>query len=159
LQQSFGKEPSSFGNLLDSLYKTGWVVYSKPPFAGPKAVLKYLGRYTHRIAISNSRIEELTDEAVSFKWKDYADNNRQKVMRLSQVEFIRRFLLHVLPTGFVIPFLKRRVFSVFHTVVIIGRFRENTVLRFSGAGSEKRETAMVQGASGRTAAGAGRSCS
>jgi hypothetical protein len=99
--QSFEKETSSFGKLLDSLYKTEWVVYSKPPFAGPKAVLKYLGRYTHRIAISNSRIEELDNETVSFKWKDYADDNRQKVMKLSHVEFIRRFLLHVLPTGFV----------------------------------------------------------
>lgn len=99
--QPFEKESSSFGKLLDSLYKTEWVVYSKPPFAGPKAVLKYLGRYTHRIAISNSRIEDLDDETVSFKWKDYADDNRQKVMKLSHVEFIRRFLLHVLPTGFV----------------------------------------------------------
>jgi hypothetical protein len=99
--QQYETDPKSFRRLIDTLYKTGWVVYAKAPFAGPEAVLKYLGRYTHRIAISNSRIEELNDETVSFKWKDYADNDRVKVMTLSHGEFIRRFLLHVLPTGFV----------------------------------------------------------
>ena len=98
---SFKTGVSSMRQLIDRLYKTEWVVYAKPPFAGPKAVLKYLGRYTHRIAIANSRITALTDTTVSFRWKDYADNNRQKVMTLSHSEFIRRFLLHVLPKGFV----------------------------------------------------------
>jgi len=95
------KDPSEFSALLDSLYESGWVVYAKPPFAGPKAVLKYLGRYTHRIAIANSRLVELTDSHVSFKWKDYAHENKQKVMTLTHFEFIRRFLLHVVPHGFV----------------------------------------------------------
>jgi len=99
--QPFEADPKPFRRLIDSLYKTEWVVYAKAPFAGPEAVLKYLGRYTHRIAISNSRITGLTEQTVSFKWKDYADNNREKVMTLSHDEFIRRFLLHVLPTGFV----------------------------------------------------------
>lgn len=99
--QQYETNPKSYRRLVDSLYKTEWVVYVKAPFAGPNAVLKYLGRYTHRIAISNSRLIELTEETVSFKWKDYADNDREKVMTLSHGEFIRRFLLHVLPTGFV----------------------------------------------------------
>lgn len=99
--QQYEVDSKAYRRLIDSLYKTGWVVYAKAPFAGPEAVLKYLGRYTHRIAISNSRLTELSEESVSFKWKDYADNDREKVMALSHGEFIRRFLLHVLPTGFV----------------------------------------------------------
>ncbi len=93
--------PSTFSDLLTTLYKAQWIVYIKPPFAGPKAVLKYLGRYTHRVAISNSRLISMTDISTTFRWKDYADNNRQKAMTLSRVEFIRRFLLHVIPSGFV----------------------------------------------------------
>jgi hypothetical protein len=99
--QRYETDPKAFPELIDTLYNTGWVVYCKAPFAGPLAVLKYLGRYTHRIAISNSRITELTDTTVSFTWKDYADDNRQKMTTLSHVEFIRRFLLHILPDGFV----------------------------------------------------------
>jgi len=99
--RQYETNPKTFRQLIDLLYKTEWVVYAKAPFAGPKAVLKYLGRYTHRIAISNSRITELSEQTVSFKWKNYADNDREKVMTLSHGEFIRRFLLHVLPTGFV----------------------------------------------------------
>jgi hypothetical protein len=95
------QDPREFSALLDSLYESNWVVYAKPPFAGPKAVLKYLGRYTHRIAIANSRLVELTDTHVSFKWKDYAHENKPKVMTLTHTEFIRRFLLHVVPQGFV----------------------------------------------------------
>lgn len=95
------KDPGEFRLLLDALYESCWVVYAKPPFAGPKAVLKYLGRYTHRIAIANSRLVELTDTHVSFKWKDYTHGNKQKVMTLTHAEFIRRFLLHVVPKGFV----------------------------------------------------------
>jgi hypothetical protein len=95
------KDKTMFKTLIDTLYKTDWVVYAKPPFAGPQAVLKYLGRYTHRVAIGNSRIVALSDRTVSFTWKDYADGNKQKTMTLSIVEFIRRFLLHVIPKGLV----------------------------------------------------------
>lgn len=79
-----------------------WVVYAKPPFGGPEQVLAYLGRYTHRVAIANSRIVELDDDHVAFRWKDYRRNgcDREQIMRLHPHEFIRRFLLHVLPAGF-----------------------------------------------------------
>jgi hypothetical protein len=80
--------------------KSDWVVYAKAPFAGPEQVLDYVGRYTHRIAISNNRLIAMDDGKVSFRWKDYRDGNRQKTMTLSAEEFIRRFLLHVLPGGF-----------------------------------------------------------
>jgi hypothetical protein len=78
-----------------------WVVYAKPPFGGPEQVLKYLARYTHRVAISNRRLLSMEDGQVTFEWKDYADGNQTKTMTLEAVEFIRRFLLHVLPSGFV----------------------------------------------------------
>jgi hypothetical protein len=78
-----------------------WVVYSKPPFGGPEHVLKYLARYTHRVAISNGRLLGLENGQVSFRWRDSRHNNRSSVMRLNAPEFIRRFLLHVLPAGFV----------------------------------------------------------
>jgi hypothetical protein len=77
------------------------VVYSKPPFGGPDQVLDYLGRYTHRVAISNDRLIRLEDGKVTFRWKDYRQGNKQKLMTLEAEEFIRRFLLHVLPSGFV----------------------------------------------------------
>ena len=77
-----------------------WVVYAKPPFGGPKQVLEYLGRYTHRVAISNHRLRQLDEGKVSFRWKDYLDESRQKIVTLAADEFIRRFLLHVLPPGF-----------------------------------------------------------
>lgn len=86
--------------LLDDLMKKEWVVYAKEPFAGPETLLNYLGRYTHKIAISNHRILSCDENSVSFKWRDYADENKEKVMRLEPEEFIRRFLLHVLPKGF-----------------------------------------------------------
>jgi len=78
-----------------------WVVYAKPPFGGPLQVLKYLAGYTHRVAISNTRLESFDHEEVRFRWKDYARCNRRRVMTLRADEFIRRFLLHVLPRGFV----------------------------------------------------------
>jgi hypothetical protein len=90
-----------FACFLKGLYTKEWVVYSKPPFNGPKTVFGYLGRYTHRIAITNHRIVGMENGKVSFLWKDYADGNKQKVMTLDASEFIRRFLLHVLPDGFV----------------------------------------------------------
>lgn len=95
------EEPANYRSLMNELYAANWVVYAKPPFAGPEAVLKYLGRYTHRIAIANSRIVELTDTTVSFTWKDYADGNKRKTMTLTHGEFIRRFLMHVVPSRFV----------------------------------------------------------
>lgn len=90
-----------FQKQLDQLYKKEWIVYCKPPFKNPENVLDYFGRYTHKVAISNHRICQLTDAKVTFKWKDYKDGNRNKLMTLTAAEFIRRFLLHILPTGFV----------------------------------------------------------
>jgi len=95
-------EPDAFTSFLAPLRKTEWVVYAKPPFGGPEAVLAYLSRYTHRVAISNSRLIALDDADVTFKWKDYRAKGRDKakVMTLPISEFIRRFLIHVLPGGF-----------------------------------------------------------
>jgi hypothetical protein len=84
-----------------ALYAQEWVVYSKPPFGGPAQVLKYLARYTHRVAISNARLVELCDGRVTFRCKDYGDGGRDKVLTLEAVEFLRRFVQHVLPKGFV----------------------------------------------------------
>jgi Putative transposase/Transposase zinc-binding domain len=89
-----------FTRYLASVRKLEWVVYAKPPFAGPQQVLDYVGRYTHRVAISNHRLLDIEAEQVRFQWKDYRDNNQQKTMTLSAEEFIRRFLLHTLPDGF-----------------------------------------------------------
>lgn len=97
--QPFGNQ-SVFCNLKNTLYRKEWVVYIKPPFASPQAVVKYLGQYTHRIAISNQRIISFQNGMVTFSWKDYADNYQRKTMTLSCVEFIRRFLMHVVPKGF-----------------------------------------------------------
>jgi hypothetical protein len=92
----------AFAAWIAPLRKTEWVVYAKPPFGGPEAVLAYLSRYTHRVAISNSRLVSADAETVAFRWKDYRikSGDRQKVMRLATDEFIRRFLIHVLPDGF-----------------------------------------------------------
>jgi len=113
LQRSFDQgELKFFGELeplqerekflahLEPAQRKEWVVYAKAPFAGPKQVLDYVGRYTHRVAISNNRLLSLEDGQVTFRWKDYRDNNAQKTMTLSADEFIRRFLMHVLPSGF-----------------------------------------------------------
>lgn len=89
-----------FRKLRDALYRKEWVVYIKPPFASPQAVVKYLGQYTHRIAISNHRIISFENGMVTFRWKDYKDNYIRKTMTLGCVEFIRRFLMHVVPKGF-----------------------------------------------------------
>jgi hypothetical protein len=90
-----------FAKLLTDAYQQDWVVYCKRPFGGPKQVLKYLARYTHRVAISNSRLVSLTDGEVSFRWKNYAKAHRQRTMKLSAIEFLRRLMQHVLPKGFV----------------------------------------------------------
>jgi hypothetical protein len=95
------KQPGDFEIFRNKLYHKKWVVYCKPPFDGAKSVLQYLGRYTHRIAISNNRILTIRDGNVSFLWRDYADDNRQKTMMLQAGEFIRRFLLHVVPSRYV----------------------------------------------------------
>jgi hypothetical protein len=93
-------EPNAFTKHLDKLRRIDWVVYAKPPFAGPERVLAYLARYTHRVAIANSRLLSLDDHNVRFSWKDYRQNGKSKVMTLGVGEFIRRFLLHTLPDGF-----------------------------------------------------------
>jgi hypothetical protein len=89
-----------FTSLLDSLFKVKWIAYAKRPFAGPEQVLEYLGRYTHRVAISNNRIKSIDNNKISFNYKDRADNDAIKTMTISSHEFIRRFLLHVLPENF-----------------------------------------------------------
>jgi Putative transposase/Transposase zinc-binding domain len=94
-------DPCEFQRRLTESARTEWVVYAKPPFGGPKQVLKYLARYTHRVAISNRRLTALEGDQVEFLWKDYAQGGKQKTMKLKAIEFIRRFLLHVLPAGFV----------------------------------------------------------
>ena len=94
-------EPQAFYSMLHTLRRREWVVYSKPPFGGPEHVLKYLARYTHRVAISSGRLLSLDNGQVRFRWRDSRHNNRSDVMTLDAVEFIRRFLLHVLPVGFV----------------------------------------------------------
>src|SRR5204863_576673 len=90
-----------FERLLSAALRSDWVVYAQPPFGGPGQVLKYLARYTHRVAISNARILDFEDGLVRFRYKDYAHGNRKRVMTLTALEFVRRLLLHVLPTGFV----------------------------------------------------------
>jgi len=93
--------PTAFAALCNRTQRKKWNVHVKPPFGGPEQVLKYLARYTHRVAISNSRILSIADGKVTFLWKDYADAGKVKPMTLDAVEFIRRFLLHILPAGFV----------------------------------------------------------
>ena len=93
-------QPATFTRRLRELRRVNWVVYAKAPFGGPAQVLAYLGRYTHRVAIANSRLVNLTDGEVSFRWRDYRHHGKSKIMPLSADEFIRRFLLHTLPDGF-----------------------------------------------------------
>jgi hypothetical protein len=93
-------EPAAFTRRLRELRRVEWVVYAKPPFGGPAQVLAYLGRYTHRVAIANSRLVGVTDHQVAFRWRDYRHHGKAKVMTLDADEFIRRFLLHTLPDGF-----------------------------------------------------------
>jgi len=93
-------QPKLFRQFLRQLWNRQWVVYAKKPFGGPEHVLQYLARYTHRVAISNHRLIAFTDGMVTFRWKDYAHGNKKRKMTLSADEFLRRFLLHVLPRGF-----------------------------------------------------------
>ena len=94
------QDPAAFARYLAPVRHAEWVVYAKPPFGGPEHVLEYLGRYTHRVAIANHRLVDFVDGEVSFRWKDYRHDSQQKVMCLDAEEFMRRFLLHVLPSGF-----------------------------------------------------------
>jgi hypothetical protein len=107
--------PAAFATWLAPLYAQDWVVYAKPPFGGPPQVLKYLARYTHRVAISNARLLALDDAGVTFTYKDYADDRRCRRMTLPACEFLRRFLQHVLPSGFV---------KVRHYGLLSNRYRE-----------------------------------
>jgi putative transposase len=93
--------PQQFARLLRRLHRQDWVVYAKPAFGGAMQVLRYLGRYTHRVAISNHRLLVFDGERVTFRYKDYAHGGKQRKMTLSATEFLRRFFLHVLPKGFV----------------------------------------------------------
>ena len=95
------KEASAFTRFLTNLYHQPWVVYCKPPLKRPEKVVDYLGRYTHRVALSNDRLIKMEDNRVTFRWRDSADNNKIKLLTLEAFEFIRRFLLHVLPEQFV----------------------------------------------------------
>ena len=93
--------PKTFAAWLRPLFRKKWVVYLKPPFGGPEFVLQYLGRYTHRVAISNHRLVSFADGQVTFRYRDSTDGNKQKLLPLSVNEFLTRFLLHILPQGFV----------------------------------------------------------
>jgi hypothetical protein len=93
--------PERFHRFLRQLFSKDWVVYTKPPFGGAEHVLQYLARYTHRVAISNHRLVSFKDDCVTFRWKDYAAGSKQKIMAVSVDEFLRRFLIHVLPKGLV----------------------------------------------------------
>jgi Putative transposase len=93
--------PDRFRRFIQQLFQKDWVVYAKPPFGGAEHVLNYLARYTHRVAISNHRLVAFENDRVSFRWRDYAHGSKKKVMSLSAHEFLRRFLLHVLPGGLV----------------------------------------------------------
>ena len=94
------EDPMAWNAFKDRLYRKDWVVYAKPPFGGVRQVFAYLGRYTHRVAISNHRLIEMKNDRVSFSFRDYKNGNKKSVMTLTAVEFTRRFLLHVLPSGF-----------------------------------------------------------
>ena len=112
------KNAKLFQEFIDELYKTDWVVYSKRPFQSVNTVINYLSKYTHRIAISNYRIVKLENDNVYFTYRDYKENNQKKIMCLSAVEFIRRFLLHVLPFRFV---------KIRYVGILSNRTRENNI--------------------------------
>jgi hypothetical protein len=95
------RDPTQWHAFVDRLFHTDWVVYAKPAFGGATAVLRYLGRYTHRVAISHRGLIAFDGERVTFRWKDYAHGNQERTMTLTALEFLRRFVQHVLPRGFV----------------------------------------------------------
>lgn len=112
------KDGKKFLHLVGPLYRQPWVVYAKQAMGGPAQVLRYLGRYTHRIAISNHRLLGFDGERVTFRWKDYAHDGKQRIMTLSALEFLRRFFLHVLPRGFV---------RIRHYGLLANRFRHQNI--------------------------------
>jgi hypothetical protein len=112
------RQPKAFQLFRKQFYQKTWVVYCKPPFTGVEGVLQYLSRYTHRIAISNQRILQLEEGKVSFRWRDYSDGDQEKIMTVAAQEFIRRFLLHVLPAGFV---------KIRHYGLLANRNRQNNI--------------------------------
>ena len=95
------RDPAQWRVFLNALFEADWVVYAKPAFGGASAVLRYLGRYTHRVAISNHRLIAFDGAHVTFQWKDYAHGDQRRTMTLSAMEFLRRFVQHILPRGFV----------------------------------------------------------
>jgi Putative transposase/Transposase zinc-binding domain len=113
-------DPKQFHQLLRRLHRQAWVVYAKPAFGGPMHVLRYLGRYTHRVAISNHRLLAFDGEHVTFRWKDYSHGGKQRKMTLAATEFLRRFFLHVLPKGFV---------RIRHFGFLANRFRASQLAR------------------------------
>jgi hypothetical protein len=113
-------EPRTFAKSMRQLFRQDWVVYAKPPFGGTEHVLHYLARYTHRVAISNHRLLALEDDRVTFRWKDYAHGNKKRKMTVSTDEFLRRFLLHVLPHGFM---------RIRHFGILANRYRAELIPR------------------------------
>jgi hypothetical protein len=113
----------AFVAFLSQLRAVDWIVYAKRPFAGPEQVLAYLGRYTHRVALSNDHLVDHRDGRVRFRWKDYADHDRVKVMTLEVDEFLRRFLLHVVPRGFM---------RIRHFGLLANRARRDALIRCRG---------------------------
>jgi len=111
-------DKKKFARLLGPLYRQPWVVYAKKAMGGPRQVLRYLGRYTHRIAISNHRLLAFDGDHVTFRWKDYAHGGKQRLMKLTAPEFLRRFFLHVLPKGFV---------RIRHYNLLANRFRNRNL--------------------------------
>jgi hypothetical protein len=111
-------DPNKFKSLLVAVARKPWVVYSKQPFSGPKQVISYLGQYTHRIAISNHRLVKIEEDRVHFKYRDSQNENKSKVMSLEAKEFMRRFLLHVLPKGFV---------RIRHFGILASRLKKQTI--------------------------------
>ena len=99
-ENKYLENPESFSNLIQEIYNKDWVVYCKEPFKNADSVIQYLGRYTHRVAISNERIVKVGEDEVTFKWRDYKDKNKMKEMTVTIEEFIRRFLIHILPPKF-----------------------------------------------------------
>src|SRR3954466_10298041 len=95
------RDPAQWHAFINALFETDWVVYAKPAFGGASAVLQYLGRYTHRVAISNHRLLAFDGDRITFQWKDYAHNDQRRTMTLPAMEFLRRFVQHILPRGFV----------------------------------------------------------
>ena len=125
------RDHPSFEQLMEKLGKKNWFVYAKPPFGGAEHVLRYLGRYTHRMAISNHRLTAFDGEHVSFRWRDYAHRSKQRVMPLDAVEFLHRFFLHVLPKGFV---------RIRHYGLLSNRFRKQLLPPWRAHSSPPRAT-------------------